>query len=85
MILFTDEAFKQYTAWYKNDSKKFKKINELILDIKKSGDKGSPKALHGLYKGCFSRRIDLKNRLVYTFDDKNELVIMQCTGHYDDK
>ena len=43
---------------------------------------GKPEALRG-EKG-YSRRIDERHRLVYTGDEKQNLRILSCKGHYED-
>ncbi|MEN6456957.1 MAG: type II toxin-antitoxin system YoeB family toxin [Prolixibacteraceae bacterium] len=38
------------------------------------------------YKGCWSRRITQKHRMVYSVDDeKITVLIISATGHYGDK
>ncbi|EFU81905.1 Txe/YoeB family addiction module toxin [Mobiluncus curtisii] len=44
---------------------------------------GKSEPLKGELSGCFSRRIDEKNRLVYRLRG-DTLEILQCRGHYQD-
>lgn len=68
-------------------------MNELIEDIIHYGTltgKGKPEALRNVFSGLFSRRIDEKNRLIYTIlhqenSEEKELYILACHGHYEDK
>jgi Txe/YoeB family toxin of Txe-Axe toxin-antitoxin module len=32
----------------------------------------------------FSRRIDRKNRLVYSVDENKDIAVLWCKGHYED-
>jgi len=63
--------------------KTFKKINELIKDIQHNGltkGIGKPEPLKHI-KG-YSRYIDHENRLIYSGDEKQNLRILSCKGHY---
>ncbi|MCI1721790.1 MAG: Txe/YoeB family addiction module toxin [Lachnospiraceae bacterium] len=42
---------------------------------------GKPEALKFALSGCFSRRIDAKNRLVYQTDGSS-VIILSCRYHY---
>lgn len=58
---------------------------DLILDIDENHPEpglGKPEKLTGLH-GTWSRRINEKDRLVYTVSD-SEILIFQCKGHYQD-
>lgn len=37
------------------------------------------------YISAYSRRITLEHRLVYYFDESNNIVILSCKYHYQDK
>lgn len=45
---------------------------------------GKPEALRHNLKGMWSRRLSLRDRLVYCFDD-DHLYILAIGGHYDQK
>ena len=82
-LIFTPQAFKEYLEWHAEDKKIFKKINDLIRDIQRNGlikGIGKPEPLKHI-KG-YSRRIDDANRLIYTSDEKLNLRILSCKGHY---
>lgn len=83
--LWADEAWDEYISWQSEDRKTLKRINALIKDIERNGISvgiGKPEPLK--YRKGWSRRIDHVNRLVYDSDDKGNLWIMSCKGHYDD-
>ena len=85
---FSHLADKEYQAWRKNDKKTFKRINDLIDDIEKNGflhGIGKPEQLKYFTEPVFSRRIDKKNRLVYCQYNENDVLIISCIGHYQDK
>ncbi|MBR1744127.1 MAG: type II toxin-antitoxin system YoeB family toxin [Lachnospiraceae bacterium] len=44
---------------------------------------GKPEPLR--YRPGYSRRIDDVNRLVYEVDELQNIKIISCRGHYDDK
>ena len=72
------------------DTRKANKLTELEVSIAadpKAGiGKPKPLAGGGPLEGCWSRRIDKKNRLLYAIDaDRNTVTFLKCLGHYDDK
>jgi len=82
-LIFTLQAFKEYLEWLAEDKKTFKKINDLIKDIQRNGlttGTGKPEPLKHI-KG-YSRHIDHANRLIYSSDEKNNVRILSCKGHY---
>ena len=83
---WSDDAWNDYIYWQKQDKKTLKRINSLIEDIKRNGYKGigSPEPLKHDLNGYWSRKIDEKNRIVYTIE--NDLIfITQRSSHYRDK
>jgi toxin YoeB len=71
------------------DKKTIKRINELVRDISRGHafeGIGKPEPLKGNKAGCWSRRIDDKNRFVYRMEGENGdvCVVLQCAAHYDD-
>lgn len=84
-ILFSEIAWDEYMFWQMQDKKTLRRINVLLKDIQRASFDGigKPEPLKN-FDGCWSRRIDDRNRLVYRVH--NECVeIIQCKGHYDDK
>ena len=84
-VVFTLTAWKQYTDWQSEDKKIVKRINELIKDIQRSGllnGIGKPEPLK--YRKLCSRRITDEHRLTYNMDDKQNLIIYSCKGHYEE-
>ena len=69
-----------------SEPKLVKKIFDLINDIQKHPFEGigKPEALKHDYKGYFSRRITDKHRLMYEVTD-DEIIIIRCKDHYEDK
>ena len=80
-----DKAWAEYLYWQTQDRKTLKRINNLIRDIERApfDGIGKPEPLVGNLQGCWSRRIDERNRIVYTVSD-NQLIIIQCGDHYGD-
>jgi toxin YoeB len=84
-LIFAPDAFKQYIEWQTEDKKTLKRINQLINDIQRNGfTKGLGKPEPLKHRKAYSRRIDDDNRLVYTGDEKQNLKILSCKGHYED-
>ena len=84
--LWEDNAWKEYLAWQTKDKTVLKKINRLLNDIDRNGYEctGKPEPLTGNLAGYWSVRIDEKNRIVFRIKCEN-LEIIQCGNHYDDK
>ena len=84
--IFADEAWEEYTNWQIIDKKIAMKINDLIKDINRNGLNqgiGKPEPLK--HKKAWSRRITQEHRLIYNLDKDNNLIILSCKGHYEDK
>lgn len=81
--VFTEIAWDEYIYWQTEDRRTLKKINSLIKDIERNGNEGmgKPEPLKHELSGYWSRRIDEKNRLVYSISD-NTINIVSCKGHY---
>ena len=82
-LKFTPHGWEEYEYWQNQDKKTLKRINKLIKDIQRNPFEGigKPEPLKFEFQGCWSRRIDDANRLVYTVSDK-EITILQCRFHY---
>jgi toxin YoeB len=83
LLSWTDEAWNSYVYWQSQDKKTLKRINKLILDVKRSPFEGigKPEPLKENLSGFWSRRIDDTNRLVYAVEDQ-AIVIISCRYHY---
>lgn len=83
-IVFSKNAWEDYTSWLTENRKILKKINELIKDIQRNPfeGKGKPEPLKHDLAGYWSRRITLEHRLVYKFENSN-VYIISCRYHYD--
>jgi toxin YoeB len=84
-LLWEDRAWAEYLYWQSQDKKTLKRINALLRDMQRSSFEGlgKPEALKGDLSGCWSRRIDDANRIVY-FEREGIIYILSCKGHYDD-
>lgn len=82
-IIWTQAAWEDYQYWQQQDKKTLKRINLLIRDALRSpfAGIGKPEPLRENLSGFWSRRIDETNRLVYTIDN-DDLVIIACRYHY---
>lgn len=83
--IWSDRSWDDYLSWQTQDKKILKRINELVKDIERNGlSKGIGKPEPLKYRKAWSRRINEEHRLVYVIDDKNNLMIISCKGHYED-
>lgn len=85
-IQFNEEAWEQFLYWMEQDKKTLRKINKLLADIERNGNKGlgHPEPFKGNLSGFWSREIDEKNRLVYIIEN-DIITVIQCKNHYSDK
>jgi len=83
LLVFTPEAWKEYTFWQEQDKKTLRKINLLLKDCMRDPFEGigKPEALRHELSGAWSRRIDESNRLVYEAND-TEVMVISCRYHY---
>lgn len=83
---FTDNGWQDYLYWQTEDKKTLKKINFLLNDIDRNGNEGigKPEPLTGDLSGYWSRRINDKDRLIYSIDENN-IYVLSCRYHYSDK
>ncbi len=83
-IVFSKNAWEDYTSWLQIDKKMLRKINDLIKDIQRNPHSGlgKPEPLKYDLAGYWSRRIDQEHRLVYQVID-NDIRIISCKYHYD--
>lgn len=80
---FDINAFEDLSWWVSNDAKTLKRIMKIISEIAKDPFKGlgKPEPLKNEFRGCWSRRINEKHRIVYqVFDEK--IRILACRFHY---
>ena len=81
-VEFLDEAWSEYISWQAEDHKTLKRINNLIRSIQRDGlESGLGKPERLKYHDGWSRRINSKDRLVYTFKN-DHLIIVACRNHY---
>ena len=85
-IIFAEDAWEEYLYWQSQDKRTLKKINSLLKSIQREPftGEGKPGPLKDNPNGEWSRRINDKDRLVYTVNNEG-IIITQCKGHYDDK
>ena len=86
LICFTENGWADYESWQQQDKKTVQKINNLLKDIARNGNKGlgKPEALTGDLSGFWSRRINDKDRLIYRIEG-GEIQILSCRYHYSDR
>lgn len=86
-VVLTAEAIEGAKQLKKSNASAFKKLSKLIDELKVHPYNGTgyPEPLRHL-EGMWSRRIDKKNRLIYTVKDEEIIVtVISVIGHYDDK
>lgn len=83
---FTDIGWEDYLYWQTEGRKTLRKINTLLKDIERNGNEGlgKPEPLTGDLSGFWSRRINQKDRLIYALE-MDQIIIIACRYHYDDK
>jgi len=88
-IEYTAEAEKDIDSLKKSgDKATILKLRKLLVELMEHpyNGTGKPEPLKHGYKGCYSRRISQKHRLVYSInDEKITVFVLSAEGHYDDK
>ena len=85
---FTEDAKQDIKDLEKSNPVSYAKAVKLLAELMEhpTVGTGKPKPMQYGFSGCWSRRIDKKNRLVYKIE--NEIVtvtVLSALGHYDDK
>jgi toxin YoeB len=82
-VVFSKNAWDDYTSWLQTDKKMIIKINNLIHDIQRTPFEGlgKPEPLKFDLSGFWSRRIDMEHRLVYQVRE-DDILIYSCKYHY---
>ena len=84
-IAFTPDAKKDLAAWQKADRRTAEKLASLLAEIAASPyvGRGQPEQLRHELSGYWSRRINIKDRIVYRVDEQDGIVtIYSLRGHY---
>lgn len=82
-VEFKGDSWGEYLYWQKQDKKTLKRINKLISETIRTpfSGLGNPEPLQHQLSGYWSRRINEKDRLVYSvFEDRIEII--QLRFHY---
>ena len=82
-IEFAPEAWDDFQYWQNQDKKTLKRIVKLIEECTRTPFEGTgkPEPLKHNLTGCWSRRLDESNRMIYAVVDKR-LLIIQLRYHY---
>ena len=85
-VTFAADAWEEYLYWQGEDKKTLKRINKLLKIITRTptDGEGEPEPLKHEHSGKWAHRINLQDRLVYSFTDET-ITVYQCCGHYGDK
>lgn len=88
-IILLPAAKNDLKIWQQSgDLRKKEKISRLLVSIKENYKKGMghPEQLKGNLSGCWSRRIDKQNRIIYQpVEERQHVLILSLRGHYADK
>ena len=86
-LVFDADAFDHLADWGIYNRNIFKRIYELLKDIRRHPFEGigKPELLKGDLKGYWSRRITDEHRLVYKVESDEYILIISVKGHYGDK
>ena len=85
---FTDQAKTDLALLKRNEPAAFKKATALLAELQEHPRTGTgkPEPLSGGRSGQWSRRINLKHRLIYEIEDTViKVYVLSSYGHYDNK
>jgi len=82
-LIFSEHAWEDYLYWQKTDKRTLNRINSLIKETQRNPFEGigKPEPLKHNLTGCWSRRINEEDRMVYKVTD-DALLIAQLRYHY---
>ncbi len=86
-VIWSDLAFEQQSQLQKNQPKAFKKLKEIIKQIRRNPEEmlRNSEPLKYELSGFYSYRLNKKDRLVYRIrqiDSQEILEILECISHY---
>ncbi len=87
LLVFEHTTWEDYESLRDKDKilhKNLKKILKQIIRDNPSEGYGKPEKLKHSLTGLLSRRISMKDRLIYSFDDTS-IYIFAIGGHYENK
>ncbi|MCD7976293.1 MAG: Txe/YoeB family addiction module toxin [Tannerellaceae bacterium] len=85
---FTEIALQDMALLKKTEIKAYSKLILLLEELKHHPltGTGKPEHLKYQYKGCYSRRITKRHRLIYIIEKETiTVLILSAYGHYEDK
>ena len=85
---FTDDAYEDVAYLRRTEPAAYRKLEILLTELMISPRVGTGRVemMKYGYKGCYSRRITKKHRLVYTIEDRVlKVLVLSAYGHYIDK
>jgi toxin YoeB len=86
-LLWSGDGWEDYLYWQDTDRTMVRRINSLIVDIRRNRYTGigKPEPLRDNLSGWWSRRITGEHRLVYRVigsGDGQRIEVMMCRFHY---
>ena len=85
-IIFDQRAFDDYADWAIYNRNVFKRIYELLKDVRRQPFEGigKPEPLKNNLSGFWSRWITDEHRLVYRVTADGDILVISVKGHYTD-
>ncbi|GLV06632.1 Txe/YoeB family addiction module toxin [Akkermansia muciniphila] len=83
---FSKSAVNDLAFWKKADRKASQKVTELLLEIMETpySGRGKPEQLVGNLSGYWSRRINSKDRIIYSVNEQEGIIfIRSLRKHYE--
>ncbi len=87
-VNLTEKATEDIVALKKSNLPCYTKVMRLLSELAEHPETGTgkPELMKHYYSGCWSRRIDRANRLVYMIEHEIVTVtVLSSLGHYGDK
>lgn len=86
-VLFSSKGWEHYLCWVEADKATLLRLNKLIEESRRTpfSGLGKPEPLRAEFKGCWSRRINEEDHLVYRITGTAEtqtIEIVACRYHY---
>jgi toxin YoeB len=83
-LVFSEEAWEEYTSWLRRDRSVLKRANAVIHDVLRDPFTGigKPEPLKHDLTGYWARRLTQEHRIVYKIED-GELWIAKVGRHYE--
>ena len=82
-VKFKEKAFDEVQVWLFESPKTLQRIFRMLEEARRTPFEGigKPEPLKGDFRGCWSRRVNDEDRLIYKVTEE-DIIVLSLRGHY---